>query len=122
MFIVSPLSFHASTAGNRLVGPYCLPPHLNGAVYHNFLRNFLPELLQDVYLQTGIHLWFMPDGAPPHFLLEIWEFLNSVFLAQWIGQGGPTAWPTHSPDFNPGGYPQSAIFATKLNVVQDWHQ
>ena len=45
------------------------------AVYHGFLRNVLPELLHDVDLQTGIHLRFMHDGAPPHFLLAIREFL-----------------------------------------------
>ena len=63
-----PLSFHAGTAGDRLVGPYCLPPHLTGALYHDFLRNFLPELLLHVDLQTRIHLRFMQDGSPPHFL------------------------------------------------------
>jgi len=29
-------------------GPYFLPPCLTGAVYHSFLKNFLPLLLQDV--------------------------------------------------------------------------
>jgi len=64
----------------------------------------------------------MPDGVPPHFLLGVREFLNSVFLANWIGQVGPTAWPAYCPDQNPWGYPQPALFATELNVVQDWQQ
>jgi hypothetical protein len=91
MFIVSPLSFHAGTAGDRLVGPYCLPTRLTGALCHDFLRNFLPELMQDVDLQIRMCLWFMPVGAAPHFLLEFQEFLNSVFLAQWMEQSGPIA-------------------------------
>ncbi|GFG40851.1 hypothetical protein Cfor_05350 [Coptotermes formosanus] len=65
--------------GDRLLGPYCLPPRLNGAVYHDFLRNFLPELLQDVDLQTRIHLWFKHDGAPQHFIVAFRKFLNNVF-------------------------------------------
>jgi len=56
----------------------------------------------------------MQDGAPPHFLPVVREFLNSVFLAQWIGQGGPAAWPSHSLDLNPGGCPQSDVLATEL--------
>jgi hypothetical protein len=45
-------------------------PRLIGAVYRHFLRNVLPELLQDVDLQTRIYLWFMHDGAPHIFNLQ----------------------------------------------------
>ena len=48
-------SFHAGIAGDRLLEPYFLPPHLAGAVYNDFLRIALPELLQNVHLQTRIH-------------------------------------------------------------------
>jgi len=65
------LSFHAGIAGERLRRPCLLP--LTGAVYHNFLRKVLPGLLEDVDLQTRIHLRFIHDGAPPHFLLAVWE-------------------------------------------------
>jgi len=34
----------------------------------------------------------MHGGVQPHFLLELWEFLNSLFPEQWIGRGGTTAW------------------------------
>ena len=77
---------------------YFLPPRLTGAVYHDFLLNYHPELLQSVDLHTTrIHLWFMHDGAPSHFLLAVREFLN-VFPAHWMGGDGPTAWPARSPD------------------------
>ena len=42
-------------------GRYVLPPHSAGAVYHDFLRYVLPELSQDVDLQTGIHLSSLCD-------------------------------------------------------------
>jgi hypothetical protein len=73
------------------VGPYFLPQRLIGAVDPHFLRNALPELLQDVDLQTRIHLWFMYYGVPPHSLAAVRDFFNGVFLQQWIGREGPTA-------------------------------
>ena len=99
MFKASTFSFHTGIAADRLLEPYFLQPHLTGAVYRDFIRNILPELLlllQDVHLLTSIHLWFMHDGAPPHFLLAIRKLLE-----QWIGQGGQIAWPAHFPDLNP---------------------
>jgi hypothetical protein len=101
MFEAFTLSFRTGIAGDRLLGPYFLPPRLTGAVYHDLLRNVRPELLQDVDLLTGIHLGFMHDGTPSHFLLEFRKFSNNVFPEQWIGQDGPTAWPARSPDLNP---------------------
>jgi len=49
---MSTLIFHTSIVGGRLMEPYFLPPHLTGPVYHGFQWNVLPELLQDVNLQT----------------------------------------------------------------------
>ena len=43
----------------------------------------------------------MYDGAAPHLLLAVGEFLNKVFPEQWIGRGGPTAWPAPSTDLIP---------------------
>ena len=50
------MKFLEGIARDKLLGLHFLPPRLNGAVYHDFLRNFLTELLQDVDLQTGMHL------------------------------------------------------------------
>jgi len=52
----STLSFCAGIAGDRLLGPYFLPPRPSAAVYHDFLRNVFPELLQYVHMQNRIHL------------------------------------------------------------------
>jgi len=62
-------------------GTFVLPPGLT-----DYLRNFVPELLQGVSLQTMLQLWFMLDCALPHVLLEIREFLNNVFPEKWIGR------------------------------------
>jgi hypothetical protein len=56
MFKMITLNFHADIAGDRLLGPFFLPPRLFGAVYHDIPRAVLPELSQDVDLQTGMQL------------------------------------------------------------------
>jgi len=48
--------FSCRLAGDRLLGPYFLPPRLTGTVYHDIPRSVLPELLQGVDLQTEIQL------------------------------------------------------------------
>jgi hypothetical protein len=56
---------------------------------------------------------------PNHIFLHFGNSFNSVFLAQWIEQGGWTAWPTPSPDLNPinlylGGCLWSTVYSAKF--------
>jgi hypothetical protein len=50
---------------------------------------------------------FMQDGAPPHFKIEVREWLNKIFSKRWIGRKGsvkvptPIIWPPYSPDITP---------------------
>ena len=127
MLKVSTLIFRAGSGGARLLRPHFLPPRLTAAVYHDFLRNVLPNLLQDVDLQTRFHLWLMYDGAPPHFHLAVREFLNSVFPEHWVGRGGPTAWPASSLALSPlhfymWSYLQSTVDAAAVSDLQDLQQ
>ena len=69
-----------NSARDRLLVHYVCPPRLTGTVYCDFLRNVIPELLEDVDLQTRILWRFMHDGAPPHFHIAVRRFLNNVFL------------------------------------------
>ena len=62
---------HVGTSGNTHLRPHFLPPRLTGALCHDLFRNFLPELLQRVNLQTSILLWSMQDNAPQHFLFAV---------------------------------------------------
>jgi hypothetical protein len=52
---VPALSFYAGLERDRLLRLHFFPPHLISAVYHDLLRNDLPELLQDVDLQSKIY-------------------------------------------------------------------
>jgi hypothetical protein len=69
----------------------------------------------------------MHDGAPPHFILAVWEFLNSLFPEQWIGSRRPTASPDRSPHLNSfnfylRGRLMSAVCDKAVNDVQDLQQ
>ena len=62
---------------------------INGNVYLDMLQNYaIPQIPQGYVFQQ--------DGAPPHFALHVGDHLNECFPQQWIGRGGPTAWPPRS--------------------------
>lgn len=114
----------AGIIGDFLIGPFLLPNRLTGPLYRDFLENSLPELLEDVPLEIRRHMWFMHDGAPPHFSITARQFLNEQFPARWIGRGGPTPWPARSPDANPldfflWGYLKQLVYASPVNNVQE---
>ena len=83
------------------IGPFELPPNLNGPLYLNFLEQQLNPLLEDVPLAIRRNMWFMQDGAPPHFSLPVRQYLNEHFPHRWIGRGSEFVWPPRSPDLNP---------------------
>lgn len=60
----------AGFVNGLLIGPFVLPNRLNGAVYLEFLRESLPVLLEEVSLNVRQQMYFLHDGAPPHFALE----------------------------------------------------
>ena len=105
----------AGIIGDHLIGPYLLPPRLNGKIYKIFLEETLPDLMDDLPLAVRQDMWFQQDGAPAHYTLEVQEFLNKTYPARWIGRGGPVAWPPRSPDLTPldffsWGYIKSLIY------------
>ncbi|KAG8256305.1 hypothetical protein J6590_071821 [Homalodisca vitripennis] len=44
---------------------------LNGVVYLNFLRDELPNLLDDVPLHLRQNMWFMHEGVPAQYALAV---------------------------------------------------
>ena len=66
-----------------------------------FIRDKLPEMLENVPLQVRERLWFQHDGAPAYFALDVREYMNNVFPNRWSGKGGPVQWPPRSPDLTP---------------------
>jgi len=92
----------AGIIGNFLIGPVILPDRLSGASYLNFLENSLPELLEDLPLVLRGEMWFLHDGAPPHYTVGVRNHLHHQFAHRWIGRGAdaPINWPARSPDLN----------------------
>ena len=68
------VNVRAGIVGDFLIGPHILPPRLNGARYHDFLRNTVPVLLEPVR-----HKYFMHDGAPPHYSRNVRTLFNIRF-------------------------------------------
>ena len=90
--------------GNKLIGPFVFDSNLTGNTYEVFLRNELPDLLEDIPLTIRSQIYFQHDGAPQHYTRHVREYLNESFPNSWLGRGGPVAWPPRSPDLTPLDY------------------
>ncbi|XP_056642215.1 uncharacterized protein LOC130448740 [Diorhabda sublineata] len=74
-----------------LIGPFELPTNLNGPLYLDFLQERLHELLEDIPLALRQNMQFLHDGAPPHYSLQVRQYLKEQF----------PHWPPRGPDLNP---------------------
>lgn len=95
------LNVWAGILDGYLIGPYFFENILNGALYYEFLSTQLFDLLQDVPVHIVEEMWFQQDGAPPHFAVNVKEWLNQQFPGRWIGRGSAINWPARSPDLTP---------------------
>lgn len=116
----------AGIIDNFVIGPAILPQSLNGANYLDHLRNVLPELIEDLPLALRQSMWFMHDGAPPHFTLDVRTHLNQNYPNRWIGRGqdAPVRWPPRSPDITPLDYflwgtVKSMVYSRPVNTQQE---
>jgi hypothetical protein len=85
---------------------------------YNFERLYkflIPQLDKDD--QEGcIH--FQQDGALPHYLGEVREYLNTRFPGRWIGRAAPIAWPPSFPgSYTPGFY----SYGDSLKIECSYH-
>lgn len=110
--------------GDSLLGPVFLPDRLTGDAYVNFLRTDLIDCLDTLPLNVRQNMWFMQDGAPPHFSLIAREYLTQAFHGKVISRGSPVAWPARSPDLNPldfflWGYLKSLVYRNPIESVDE---
>lgn len=109
---------------NKIIGPYLLPTRLTGYDYLTFLRNILPELLEEVPIFVRQRMWYQCDGAPAHFSVTVRQFLDEKYPNHWIGRGGPVHWPARSPDLSPldfclWGHLKSLVYSTPVESEED---
>ena len=103
---------------SQIVGPYFFEePTVTGANYLEMLQTYaIPQL------NRIPHLVFQQDGAPPHWSRAVRAYLDDAFPDNWIGRGGPTAWPARSPDVTPcdfflWGYVKDRVYKTPVNDI-----
>ena len=79
----------------------CFTKQTKRAHYLEFLNNVLEEHL-DVKVPLGerVLMWYLNDGAPPHFDRPVTEWLNNHFPNHWVGRNGPVVWSPRSSDLN----------------------
>lgn len=110
--------------GTQVIGPYFFDGNLNGQKFLQFLRDDLPELLENVPLNIRQRMWLQLDGAPAHFKFSVRQFLNMCFPNKWIGRGGPKNWPARSPDltcldFFLWGYLKNEVYDTPPTTLEN---
>ena len=82
---------------DRLFGPYFFYGNVTSDMYLSVLK----ELMAHLNIFGSRPAWFMQDGAPPHYSLEMRRCLNQTFPGHWIGRRGLVELAPRSPDLNP---------------------
>jgi hypothetical protein len=90
--------------GHHVIGPHFLNGNLNREMYLNVLQNEFRDMLDDIPVEIVRRMFFMQDGAPPHFAVNVRRYLDHEYRQRWIGRGGPIAWLPRSPDLTPCDY------------------
>lgn len=118
----------AGIVRNHIVGPFFIDGNLNGNKYLELLQNNIVPTLTNLYPDPANPqvpanvIWFQQDGAPPHYQINVRQYLNQIFPNRWIGRRGSIEWPARSPDLTPldfflWGYVKSIVYKTKpLNL------
>jgi len=102
----------------RVYGPFFfMETTITGIVYLDMLQEFLIPQLDEDDQEGRIH--FQQDGAPPHYLGEVREYLNTRFPGRGIGRAAPIAWPPRSLDLTPldfflWGFVKDQVFVPPL--------
>lgn len=95
----------AGILGNHIVGPLFIHENLTGDLYLNMLETtvepLIVQILEDNPNEFDMEPVFQQDGAPPHFSINVRQYLNTIYPNRWIGRRGPTEWPARSPDLTP---------------------
>jgi hypothetical protein len=91
----SALIFHQCVGGHfkrSVLWTSCLTQQTNRCCVPTFFYN-LTGLLENVCFRQWQHVWFIPDGALPHFIRIFARQLNHTFISQGKEGGGPANWP-----------------------------
>ncbi|GBM35209.1 hypothetical protein AVEN_175814-1 [Araneus ventricosus] len=87
-------------------------------------KDVIPGFLEDLPLSDLRNVWFQHDGAPPHKVSSVQQYIRDTFQQQVIGYGGCVEWPPRSPDLNPldfflWGYIKQRVYAIPPQTLQE---
>jgi len=114
----------AGIINNFVIGPFFFEGTLTGRSFIHFLENDFEELINNVPQDMRNEMWFQLDGAPPHFAINVRQWLNENFQNKWIGRGSTIRWPARSPDLTPldfflWGYVKQKVYVEPPTTAQD---
>lgn len=118
------LNVWAGIVGTHIIGPFFIDGTLTAEKYWIMLRDDIVPGIRNIFNLNFDTVWFQQDGAPPHFGLEVRNFLNEIFPERWIGRRGAIEWPPRSPDLTPldfffWGYLKDRVYKTKPQNLDD---
>lgn len=108
---------------NKIIGPIIFEGSLTGQRYLQFLENEIERLLEELPVLQYNQIIFHQDGAPPHSIQAVTNYLNNRYDL-WIGRYGPIQWPANSPDLTPldnflWGYLKDKVYYNRTNNLVD---
>lgn len=107
--------------GNRVIGPIFFDGNLTGQKYYDLLQNEIEGYLEELPVNTYNNLIWQQDGAPPHNVVPVTDFLNNRYPL-WIGRYGQVRWPANSPDLSPldiffWGYLKNKVYYNRPRTI-----
>jgi hypothetical protein len=102
-----------------VIGPFFFDSTITGDMYLEILKHQIWPALQ--VIPNLQEMFFMQDGAPPHWFGAVRVWLDERFPNRWIGRDGPISWPSRSPDLTPMDFSVWGIIKNKVaaRVPQD---
>ena len=71
---------------DKIIGPFFFAEKsITAQIYLDVLTEYVSPQLEQYQPQVI----FQQEGAPPHWGLEVCQFLNKTFPDRWIGRDGP---------------------------------
>ena len=72
---------------DKIIGPFFYAEKsITALIYLDLLTEYVSPQLEQQYQPQVI---FQQDGAPPHWGLQVRQFLNDTIPERWIGRDGP---------------------------------
>jgi hypothetical protein len=78
-------------------------------------REIVPSITRKM---DSTDIFYMQDGAPPHYAQSVRQFLDETFPNRWIGRRGPIEWPARSPDLTPTDFFLWGVIKDRVYVTE----